>query len=122
LFHSQPTGINFDTYDDIPVEATGENVPQPITSFDEIMFHDIVKHNIKLTKYTKPTPVQKYSVPIISNKRDLMACAQTGLFCFFLKFYFYNLIIIIIIIIMMSMCTFGFPVLFKIMQKKSPYF
>lgn len=31
LFHSQPTGINFDTYDDIPVEATGENVPRCIT-------------------------------------------------------------------------------------------
>ncbi len=32
LFHSAPTGINFDTYDDIPVEATGENVPKSITT------------------------------------------------------------------------------------------
>lgn len=78
LFHSAPTGINFDTYDDIPIEATGENVPNSIKSFDECNFHEIIRHNIELSKYTKPTPVQKNSMPIILNKRDLMACAQTG--------------------------------------------
>jgi superfamily II DNA/RNA helicase len=78
LFHSAPQGINFDTYDDIPVEATGDNCPKSIATFDELNFHEIVANNIKLSKYTKPTPVQKYSMPIISGKRDLMACAQTG--------------------------------------------
>lgn len=78
LFNSTPTGINFDTYDDIPVEATGENVPDAISSFDACEFHEIIRNNIELSKYTKPTPVQKNSMPIISAKRDLMACAQTG--------------------------------------------
>jgi len=78
LFQATPTGINFDTYDDIPVEATGENVPSSIKSFDECNFHEIIRNNIELSKYTKPTPVQKNSMPIISSKRDLMACAQTG--------------------------------------------
>jgi ATP-dependent RNA helicase DDX3X len=78
LFHATPTGINFDTYDDIPVEATGENVPSPIKSFDDCAFHEIIRQNIELSKYTKPTPVQKNSMPIISASRDLMACAQTG--------------------------------------------
>jgi superfamily II DNA/RNA helicase len=78
LFNSTPTGINFDTYDDIPVEATGENVPASIKSFDDCSFHEIIRNNIELSKYTKPTPVQKNSMPIISAKRDLMACAQTG--------------------------------------------
>jgi len=78
LFTNAPTGINFDTYDDIPVDATGENVPKSINTFDELNFHEIISSNIKLTHYTKPTPVQKYSMPIITAKRDLMACAQTG--------------------------------------------
>ena len=75
---SSPTGINFDTYDDIPVEASGDSVPAAIVNFDECKFHDIIANNIKLSQYTKPTPVQKNSIPIIVNKRDLMACAQTG--------------------------------------------
>lgn len=31
LFSGMNSGINFDKYEEIPVEATGENVPQPIT-------------------------------------------------------------------------------------------
>lgn len=37
-----------------------------------------VLDNIKKSGYTKPTPVQKYALPIIMGGRDLMACAQTG--------------------------------------------
>ena len=32
----------------------------------------------QLAQYNKPTPVQKYAVPIMMAGRDLMACAQTG--------------------------------------------
>jgi len=78
LFKQASTGINFGKYDDIPVDATGNDVPNCITSFDEIELTAIIKENIALTKYTVPTPVQKYSFPIILKNRDLMACAQTG--------------------------------------------
>ncbi|CCK68015.1 DEAD-box ATP-dependent RNA helicase DED1 KNAG_0A03280 [Huiozyma naganishii CBS 8797] len=74
----QSSGINFDSYDDIPVEATGENVPEPITEFTAPPLDDLLMENVKLARFTKPTPVQKYSIPIISIGRDLMACAQTG--------------------------------------------
>mgnify|MGYP003961783713 CR=1 FL=1 len=72
------TGINFDQYDDIPVKTTGEDVPDPIQAFDELPIPDELLANIKRAKFTKPTPVQKYSIPIVLMKRDLMACAQTG--------------------------------------------
>ncbi|XP_072471240.1 ATP-dependent RNA helicase DDX3X isoform X1 [Notamacropus eugenii] len=39
---------------------------------------EIIMGNIELTRYTRPTPVQKHAIPIIKEKRDLMACAQTG--------------------------------------------
>ena len=34
--------------------------------------------NCARAKYTKPTPVQKHSVPIVVAGRDLMACAQVS--------------------------------------------
>jgi len=39
---------------------------------------EILLSNIKLANYTKPTPVQKWGIPIGKAGRDLMACAQTG--------------------------------------------
>ncbi|CAI8052416.1 Putative ATP-dependent RNA helicase an3 [Geodia barretti] len=78
LFGDANTGINFDRYEDIPVEATGEGCPKNVTSFEDCGFHETVRENIRMAKYTRPTPVQKYALPIIMGKRDLMACAQTG--------------------------------------------
>lgn len=78
LFGSGNTGINFSKYEDIPVEATGDQVPPHITSFDEVKLTEIIRTNITLARYDKPTPVQKYAIPIIIARRDVMACAQTG--------------------------------------------
>ncbi|GFG30573.1 hypothetical protein Cfor_10491 [Coptotermes formosanus] len=78
LFGSGNTGINFNKYEDIPVEATGDNVPDHIVSFDDVQMTEIISNNIALARYDKPTPVQKYAIPIIMARRDLMACAQTG--------------------------------------------
>lgn len=81
------TGINFDAYEDIPVETSGDNVPPPVNTFAEIDLGDALNLNIKRCKYVKPTPVQRHAIPISLAGRDLMACAQTGsgktaAFCF----------------------------------------
>ncbi|XP_018411834.1 PREDICTED: ATP-dependent RNA helicase DDX3X isoform X5 [Nanorana parkeri] len=78
LFSGGNTGINFEKYDDIPVEATGSNCPPHIEIFHDVNMGEIIMGNIALTRYTRPTPVQKHAIPIIIGKRDLMACAQTG--------------------------------------------
>ena len=72
------TGINFSNYDDIPVEASGHDVPEPTLQFTNPPLDDHLLSNIKLANYKTPTPVQKYSIPIVMGGRDLMACAQTG--------------------------------------------
>lgn len=46
--------------------------------FHDVDMGEIIMGNITLSRYTRPTPVQKYAIPIIKAKRDLMACAQTG--------------------------------------------
>ncbi|KAF8074628.1 ATP-dependent RNA helicase ded-1 [Lyophyllum atratum] len=74
----QHTGINFEKYDDIPVEATGAGVPEPVLSFTSPPLDPVLLENIGYAMYTTPTPVQKYSIPIVAGGRDLMACAQTG--------------------------------------------
>eukprot|EP00941_MAST-03F_sp_MAST-3F-sp1_P003075 g3075.t1 len=72
------TGINFDKYDDIPVETSGENIPKEISLFADAGLPERLLENCKLAGFEKPTPVQKYSIPIGHANRDLMACAQTG--------------------------------------------
>lgn len=78
LFGNANTGINFNKYEDIPVEATGSDVPPHITSFEDVQLTEIIRNNVTLARYDKPTPVQKYAIPIVIHQRDLMACAQTG--------------------------------------------
>jgi ATP-dependent RNA helicase DDX3X len=74
----QTTGINFDNYDKIPIEVSGENIPDPIDTYSVDTIGEDLYRNTQLCGYTRPTPVQKYSVPIGVAGRDLMACAQTG--------------------------------------------
>ncbi|KAL3616357.1 DEAD-box ATP-dependent RNA helicase 37 [Castilleja foliolosa] len=81
------TGINFDAYEDIPVETSGKDVPPPVNTFADIDLGEALNLNIRRCKYVKPTPVQRYAIPISLAGRDLMACAQTGsgktaAFCF----------------------------------------
>lgn len=69
----QTTGINFDRYDNIPVETSGTDVPDPVDTYTSETIGEDLMRNVQLCGYTKPTPVQKYSIPIGNAGRDLMA-------------------------------------------------
>lgn len=72
--------INLELYDSIPVKQSGPDwtAVDPLTSFNDVKLHDVLISNIERAQYLHPTPVQKYALPIVLAKRDLMACAQTG--------------------------------------------
>nr|XP_009861178.1 DEAD-Box Protein isoform X3 [Ciona intestinalis]BAA36710.1 DEAD-Box Protein [Ciona intestinalis] len=78
MFASMQRGINFGKYDAIPVEVSGLNAPKCISTFEMANLQETILVNVQKAGYDRPTPVQKYSIPIINADRDLMACAQTG--------------------------------------------
>ncbi|XP_027755974.1 probable ATP-dependent RNA helicase DDX4 isoform X4 [Empidonax traillii] len=78
IFARYETGMNFDKYDENIVEVSGLDPPAALTSFADANISHTLTVNIAKAGYSKPTPVQKYSIPIVLAGRDLMACAQTG--------------------------------------------
>jgi len=54
------------------------DVPAAIEAFADAALGSYLMHNIERAHFTKPTPVQKYAIPICLRGRDLMGCAQTG--------------------------------------------
>ncbi|XP_019465728.1 probable ATP-dependent RNA helicase DDX4 [Meleagris gallopavo] len=78
IFARYQSGINFDKYDECTVEMSGLDPPTPLLAFEEANFSQSLRKNISKTGYSKLTPVQKYSIPVIQAGRDLMSCAQTG--------------------------------------------
>jgi len=84
--HVVTQGIDFDMYDSVPVEIKGgkaENIPalstfaEIYTAFKEMVSEALIQ-NVRLCRYEKPTPVQKYAIPVGLAGRDVMCCAQTG--------------------------------------------
>ncbi|XP_017666790.1 PREDICTED: probable ATP-dependent RNA helicase DDX4 isoform X4 [Lepidothrix coronata] len=78
IFARYETGMNFDKYDENIVEVSGLDPPAALMSFADANISHTLTVNIAKAGYSKPTPVQKYSIPIVLAGRDLMACAQTG--------------------------------------------
>lgn len=73
-------GINFDNFDKIEVQVTGKGAEdfEQIKTFADAQLREFLFANVTKSGYKKPTPIQKRAIPIISAKRDLMGCAQTG--------------------------------------------
>ena len=47
-------------------------------SFSAADLSEVLKENARKSQYEKPTPIQKWAIPVIQSRRDLMGCAQTG--------------------------------------------
>lgn len=78
LFDHVGEGINFAKFNDIPIQVSGENIPQPIEKFSDVAKDPSIAEAIKKSGYTTLTPIQKYGISIVMNGRDLMGSATTG--------------------------------------------
>ncbi|EPY54204.1 ATP-dependent RNA helicase Rok1 [Schizosaccharomyces cryophilus OY26] len=56
------------------VKITGSNPIDPVTEFPDCIFKD----NLEKQYVQDCSAIQRYSIPILSSKRDLLACAPTG--------------------------------------------
>merc|ERR1719219_1634603 len=76
-------GIDFDKYDNVEVEMLGgKGDEEPVESFEQLCqkfeLPEELVANLERCKYSKPTPVQKYSMPAVLGGSDVMVSAQTG--------------------------------------------
>jgi len=46
--------------------------------FDELPLCDAVLDGLQAMNFKEATPVQEQTIPVILQKRDVIACAQTG--------------------------------------------
>ena len=47
-------------------------------TFHEFGFHSRLLDGLDAMGFSKATPIQEQAIPVILNKQDLIACAQTG--------------------------------------------
>ena len=51
---------------------------KPIELYEEANLGAQVLSNIRRAQFEEPTAIQRYTIPSIRQRDDLMACAQTG--------------------------------------------
>lgn len=57
----------------------GENVPKPVTSFEESRFPKYIFQQLEQTEnFVAPTAIQSQSWPILLSGRDMVGIAETG--------------------------------------------
>ncbi|KAK3888005.1 hypothetical protein Pcinc_007917 [Petrolisthes cinctipes] len=73
------TGQNIETVYSMPVKVDGEEpIAPPAHDFVDMGLRQIIMDNITHAGYTRPTPIQRYAIPVVMAGRDVMSCAQTG--------------------------------------------
>lgn len=64
------------------IHVHGQDVANPVTSFnqlkEEFNLHPRILENIQKSNYTSPTPIQMQAIPVMMQRREILACAPTG--------------------------------------------
>ncbi|SGY84117.1 BQ5605_C009g05677 [Microbotryum silenes-dioicae] len=60
------------------IQVFGNNIPKPVTNFDEMNFPSYITSEIKRAGFTTPSPIQMQSWPMALSGRDLVAISATG--------------------------------------------
>jgi ATP-dependent RNA helicase DDX23/PRP28 len=64
--------------EDYNISTIGGNIPRPYRSWQEASLPAKLKEIIATIGYTEPTPIQRQSIPIGLQNRDLIGVAETG--------------------------------------------
>lgn len=64
------------------IHVHGSDVPDPVETFqqleDEYKMHHQISENLKAVGFSAPTPIQMQAVPVMMQRREVLACAPTG--------------------------------------------
>ncbi|XP_057993293.1 DEAD-box ATP-dependent RNA helicase 46 isoform X2 [Hevea brasiliensis] len=60
------------------ITVTGDEVPPPLTSFEDTGFPSEILREVHNAGFSAPTPIQAQSWPIALQSRDIVAIAKTG--------------------------------------------
>ena len=56
----------------------GDNIPRPVTTFEEAGFPKYIYDTLVSQSFTKPTCIQSQGWPIALSGRDMVGIAETG--------------------------------------------
>lgn len=74
-------GDFFDKFFDASVQLVSRGQPvtiQPCKSFSDSDIPQSMRRNVERAGYTRTTPIQQYTLPLVADGKDILACAQTG--------------------------------------------
>ncbi|MDO8489349.1 MAG: DEAD/DEAH box helicase [Candidatus Omnitrophota bacterium] len=75
---SQLEGADINMFIRKAVQIAPEKTQDDIQSFDSFNLHEVLKQNISILGYSKPTPIQSQAINPILEGRDVIGLASTG--------------------------------------------
>lgn len=83
--HRMANQSGMDSLDELPVSKTPENLPDPVTDWDNAIerkfLNKSLKDKLETNGLKRPTVIQRHTIPIVMHENghyDLIASAQTG--------------------------------------------